>query len=430
MIKLKLKIRTIIALLSILTPALFLTSSTNAYKVESFPTPNPSTLAGGLTISSDGSIWFIKPEQRKVVKSDKLGNMTEYVIPQIDQLTPDSYVGFGSMAADDSSNILFTSNDRGPAQTNRSGYIRRVTSEGQINATLVTIPETTTNTSITPSRMGLFGIKYIGNDTYWLTGGSLEDGYTIAMKVDLDGQVLSYWESAIEEGGPIASVMDQNKNLWIALKGKLVKITLDGQGNSIQLNNMSNIIALESDSNNDIWVVPWSQDYSNTTTPIAKINSATNNGVSYFQFPEGKTAVPLQAISKGPDGNIWISTMNSSDQSPLRGLALSRLSLAGILSETDILNSNQVATSIKLDKNNILWALTSNVDPDSDEGLVANSVKLIKISPDATVIVNPRPPKTGNTAIFILITSLVLSSVLLFSSYIHQKHIKTIATTK
>lgn len=433
MIKHKLKARTIIALLSILTPALFLTSSTNAYKVDTFDVPTPSSLAGSLTKSSDNKVWFTKPREKKIVRTDTLGNMVEFDIPQIDQKEVDLNTIFGSMASDDEGGIIFTSNDRGSSQTTRSGYVRKVSSNGQFSSIQVTIPETSINSSITPSRMGLFIIEYSNSNTYWVIGGSLEDGYTIVMKVNASGVVSDYWESDIEEGGLPRSLLDTSGNLWVSLKGKLLKISHDGQESLITLSNMQNIVNMVLDDNNDIWVGPWSQDYSGTTTPLAKINHL-NNEVSYFQLPQGRTVLPLIAMSKGPDGYIWLGTMDTmdtmdSDQNSIKGLDLSRLSLAGILTNTNILKDTQALTSLVLDKSNNLWALSTDIDNNSDEGFVPNSVKLTRISLDETDN-PPQPPKTGNTAIFILITSLVVSSVLLFGSYIHQKHIKTIVTTK
>lgn len=429
MTKLKLKTKSILTLLAVLAPALFYTSQTNAYKVNTFMVPTPSSLSYSLIVSSDNKIWFAKPSEKKIVRSDSLGNMVEFDVPQIDQKEVDHNLSFGSMASDDAGGILFTSNDRGSSQTTRSGYVRRVNKDGQFSSIQVTIPETSINSSITPSRMGLFSIEYINSNTYWVIGGSLEDGYTIVMKTNDLGVVSDYWESNLEEGGFSRSTLDHSGNLWVNLRGKLLKTTPDGQESIISLNNMPNIINMEVDENNDIWVSPWSQDYTGTTTPLAKVNNQ-NNEVSYFQLPQGNTVLPLMAMSKGPDGYIWLGTMDS-DQSQIKGLGLSRLSLVGVLTNTYILKDTQFVTSLVLDKSRNLWALTTDIDNSSDDVFIPNSVKLVKISLDGiTPPEPPRPPKTGNTAIFIVISSLVITSALLFSTYLHQKHLKTRATTR
>lgn len=420
--RLKLQKKAILTLFVILSIAFINTNQTNAYTVDSFPIPNPSSTACALTDSSDGLMWFIKPNEQKVVKSDGLGNMTEYNIPQINQLEPDSYPSFCSMSSDKSGRILFTSNDRSNPQIARSGYIRSVSSQGYIDSTVVNIPVTTKSQNITPSRIGLFGIEYINSESYWVIGGSIEDRYTIIMKVTQSGTILDYWETEVGEGGVNASVLDNNGNFWVGLRNKLLRISPDGQTDSFNLQNMQNIVSIEVDVNNDIWVSPWPLDYSDSLTPIAKLTQVNSN-IVYFSLPEGRTSVPY-SLASGPDGSIWFGLMDTGDNI-LTNLSLNRIDLTGTITDTRLLQNVDAPLSLKMDENRVLWAIVANrYDTDNV------SLRLVKISKDPNdttnpVAVIPTSPKSGNNTIFMVITGFVIALSFTFSHYMHKKHIKS-----
>lgn len=415
---------------------LFNTDQTNAYTVQSFPIEAPSTLGCAITDGEDGNIWFIKTSERKLVKSNNQGTMTEFDIPAIGQLDPDPYPGFCSMAADGAGGVLFTSNDRPSPQTARSGYIRRADTNGEINSTLITIPETTINSGLAPSRMGLFRIENIDNDNYWVVGGSLEDAYNIVMKVNSSGQVLTFWETEIGEGSILNSVKDESNNLWIAPLGKLVKLNTDGQASVFPLDNIVNVTALESDQLNNIWIYPYPFDEDNGNlgagNKLGKLNVNTNT-ITYYPLPEGRSTVPFSGMSRGPDGNIWFGTMNTNftNENPIVDLSLSSMSLEGLFSQTQVTGINEIPLSLTLDKSNILWAIVGTIE---NGDIKQDSLRLIKISLDGTSIKNPetppKAPKSGNPAIFIVIASLTIGSSLLFSAHIYRKHIKNVSATK
>lgn len=406
---------------------LFNTDQTNAYTVQSFPIEAPSTLGCAITDGEDGNIWFIKTSERKLVKSNNQGTMTEFDIPAIGQLDPDPYPGFCSMAAGGAGGVLFTSNDRPSPQTARSGYIRRADTNGEINSTLITIPETTINSGLAPSRMGLFRIENIDNDNYWVVGGSFEDAYNIVMKVNSSGQVLTFWETEIGEGSILNSVKDEYNNLWIAPIGKLVKLDTDGQASVYPLDSIVNVTALESDKLNNIWIYPYPfEDNLNlgAGNKLGKLNANTNT-ITYYPLPEGRSTVPFSGMSRGPDGNIWFGTMNTNftNDNTIANLNLSSMSLEGIFSQTQVTGINEIPLSLTLDKSNILWAIVGTIE---NGDIKQDSLRLIKISLDGTSIENPKPPKSGNTAAFIVIASLVFANSLIFIIYFHKKHLSSI----
>ncbi|MDQ5913700.1 MAG: hypothetical protein QG623_319, partial [Patescibacteria group bacterium] len=125
------------------------------------------------------------------------------------------------------------------------------------------------------------------------------------------------------------------------------------------------------------------------------------------------------------------STMTIDTENDSLGRAyLNSLDTSGNMELIVEFNREDFPLDLKFDKYGTLWGLfiTPAQDTNDLNFRVAKFKQDFSIPPNP--IITPAAPKSGSTAIFMVIASLVLTSSLLFSTFIHKRHIKTTASIK
>lgn len=391
---------------------------TNAYNLETFKTPSPTTLTIGLTSSNDGSLWFIKINEKQIVRIDDNGLMTEY---DVSQTVGDGLVG--KLTINNSGRPMFTISN---PETNPSREIKIVTMNpnGQTSFVTTTIPTTNNNADDDGFRMS--GIITNSEGKLFVYGNGINNASPIVMKIDpLTGSVIDFWEpSGTEPGTLMSAQLDNHGNLWVAPSGKLVRISTNGQMDTFPLENIGFALDIEIDNENNVWMLPNAKPSFNQPNVVVKLNSAEQ--ISYYNLePEGSIANNYAPLLKSPDGQLYLSTMTIDTENDSLGRAyLYKLGPSGDMDDLINFNFEDYPLSLEFDINERLWGLfiTPAQDINDLNFRVGRFIQDLSTPPNA--VITPTAPKSGNTAVFIVIASLALASSLIFSAYLHNKHLK------
>lgn len=398
---------------------LFITDQTSAYSLENFQTPTPTTIAGGLTSSVDGSLWFIKINEKQLVRVDENGAMTEY---DISQTVGDGLVSKITISSSGSPMFIIMGSEANPS---REIKIVTMNSDGQTSYVTTTVPTTVNNVDDNGFRMP--GIVTSADGKLFIYGNGVNNAHPIVMKIEPStGAVIDFWEpSGPEPGTFMAAQLDNQGNLWVAPSGKLVRISANGQMDSFALNNIGFALDIEIDNDNNVWMLPNAKTSFNQPNVVVKLN--IEEQISYYNLkPEGSIVNNYAAFSKSPDGQLFISTMTIDTENDSLGRAyLNSLDTSGNMELIVEFNREDFPFDLKFDKYGTLWGLfiTPAQDINDLNFRVAKFKQDFSIPPNP--IITPAAPKSGSTAIFMVIASLVFTSSLLFSTFIHKKHIST-----
>lgn len=420
------------------TLILVLTLSVTAYGGESyaaafeeFYTPSPAGLICGLTTASDGSMWFIKSHysQSQIVKLSINGQMTEYTIPLVNDSRKNPHTCSSSPGLD--GGAWFISNEDDYSNNERSSYIRRISSNGSISTIPFTIPEPSVNNE---SSLGLTNIRFIDENNIWLTVGHTGESprtYSMILKVNSNGNIL-YQQEQTEENPSFDITTDSNNNTFFLTENQLIKVPASGISKKIQLDEQAWIQAseflgwglrsrLNVDQSNNIWF------YSvNINTPQFMITKySPSDQLENYPLLEG--IFPQTQLLSGQSGKVWFIAGNANNLQ-FTEHKLYSINNAGTIQEHQTLElaKEDIITSSTIGADGNLWMLVSNFSTEP------NDIRVVKVTLDKleNPIITPIPPKSGNTEIFTVITSLVLISSLLFSIFIHKRHINNTKSIK
>lgn len=406
------------------------TSAANSVEISEYYPPTEAHLVCGLVSSSDNHLWFIKSSETnsQIVKSSIDGQMTEYQIPLVDNSYSNSHIC--STSAGLNGDIWLIGVEKNKEDGRTSNYIRRVTSSGSVQ----TIPIFAPISNINMRPKILADINFVNESEIWLTlgvGNDSEGGgepYTMLIKTNSSGDILdSYEESGVNP--LLESVNDSQKNKYFIADNKLFRINPSGSITSTELDEtpwqqISEFLGwglrsrLALDSNDNLWFYSMNMQDQRFIITMINTDGATNN----ILLPSG--VVPLTQLQPSKDKKVWY-ILSRPENSKISNYHLeyidseSRIINSGKLS----LNTGDIITTSTLGPDQNLWAIVSNFSE------ATSNVRLVKIELEKSTE-TPMPPKTGNVAVFIVISSLVVSSALLFSAYIHQKHLKSKVATR
>jgi virginiamycin B lyase len=271
--------------------------------------PNAS---GGLTITSDGSLWFTEYADlhSKVGRLSPDGKLTEFPVPSPDRA---KHAGVGVMTLGPDGNLWFgftVSTDQGYLSLNSS--IIRMTSDGAMTTF--------------PLRPHVPAYRLIvGPDkALWFSEGNKLGRMTTG------GQFMEYPvlvpESAPGNGQISDLCVGPDGALWYTwfLSNHIGRMTLDGKAQNFAVPYQAS--AITSGPDGALW---YSQSEPSTTDPAGSVLRAgfvghlTSAGVA----SEVPITPSLQAsdLIKGPDGAMWFSATDRTDST----LKLGRLSASG-----------------------------------------------------------------------------------------------------
>lgn len=416
----KLKLKYLLLFVSLICLSSLLKSNqTNAYNLETFRTPSPTTLTIGLTSSNDGSLWFIKINEKQLVRIDDNGLMTEY---DISQIVGDGLVS--QLTINNSGKPMFTISSQ-EASPSREIKIVTMNPDGQTSFVTTTVPATANNNDDSGFRMP--GIVASADGKLFIYGNGVNNASPIVMKIEPStGAVIDFWEPSGPEPGTFMSAqLDNQGNLWVAPSGKLVRISTNGQMDTFPLDNIGFAHDIEVDNENNVWMLPNAKTFFNQPNVVVRMNSAEQ--ISYYNLePQGSIANFYGALSKSPEGQLFISTMTIGTENDTLGRAyLYRLYPSGDMDKLIDFEFEDYPLSLEFGINGKLWGLfiTPAQDINDLNFRVGRFIQDFSIPPNA--LITPAAPKSGNTATFIVITSIVAITFLLFSLHLHRRHIRS-----
>jgi hypothetical protein len=287
--------------------------------------PNSAAVIGGLTITSDGSLWFTEYAdlRSKIGRLSADGTLTEFPVPSPDRA---KHAGVGVMTLGPDGNLWFgftVSADQGYLSLNSS--IIRMTSDGAMT-TFPLPPDVDANRLI------------VGPDNaLWFSEGNKLGRMTTG------GQFMEYPvlvpESAPGNGQISDLCVGSDGALWYTwfLSNHIGRMTLDGKAQNFAVPYQAS--AITSGSDGALW---YSQSEPSTTGPASSalragfIGHLTTAGV----VSEVSITPSLQAsdLIKGPDGAMWFSAIDRTDST----LKLGRLSASGYVT---LYSTNEYGTS-------------------------------------------------------------------------------------
>jgi len=424
-----LKLKYFLVPLLLICSFLFSSSSTNAISVDNFQIPTFTTTGCNLTNSSDGNMWFMKLFEKQLVKLSMDGQMVEYPIPQVESGAQEAGpYGFCSITAGQNGEMWFVSNEYAPNDSTLNSYLRKISPNGQITAYPVEIQDTVDSNPVL-NNIGLYNVVVQENGTITIFGGTLPSfggsEYNMIIKLNANGQVTDYIE---RPGEPTSfdSIIDSQGNTWFSNGASIYKMNPSGQIDQTALSGISHVSCLIERLNGEIWFCGHTEDVN-----AFKIGRLHTNGLAEYYDVAGSeqnSAISNGYFSNLPDGNLWFSTVIANPDLTSKSFVIDEQ--ATITEITNVFSPGDYVISLNLGPDGNLWAIVAADDPNSPEEVSSHIVRvnLDGYLPPTNPI--PKPPKSGNTTIFLVISTLVLVTFSVFTFYIYKKHIKNEASAR
>ena len=308
-----------------------------------FTAPNAT---GGLTVTSDGSLWFTEYADlhSKIGRLSPDGTLTEFPIPFADKA---KHAGVGDMTLGPDGNLWFESSYSFTDQTGLSSIVRMT-----LDGAMTTFP-------LPPNVFG--GPLIVGPDkALWFSEGEANK----LGRMTIDGHVTEFpipYPLPLTKGDGITSLcIGPDGALWFNWfrSNDIGRMTLDGKAQNFAVPYQAS--AITSGPDGALWfpeVVPPAQQDQNNYSRKGVIGRITTSGV-YSEVSINPTFVAIEIVT-GPDGAIWFSAFDQADST----LKLGRLTASG---DVKLYSTNEYGTSGSLaavpgaiwmlnGSNNTLW---------------------------------------------------------------------------
>jgi len=281
--------------------------------------PNSAAVIGGLTITSDGSLWFTEYADlhSKIGRLSADGTLTEFPVPSPDRA---KHAGVGDMTFGPDGNLWFgftVSTD----QTYLTSIIRMTPS-----GAMTTLP--------LPSNIPALRLLFGPDGALWFSEGS-----TLG-RLATNGHLSEYPVPTPLQNDQIVSLcIGSDGALWYTWfrSNHIGRMTLDGKGQDFTAPYIGGRIIKGPDG--ALWftevlpVAQWDQYVHERTGFIGRM---TLSGV-YNEIPINLNLVVSDIIA-GPDGAIWFSAFDPADST----LKLGRLSASG---DVTLYSTNEYGTA-------------------------------------------------------------------------------------
>jgi virginiamycin B lyase len=282
--------------------------------------PNSAAAIGGLTITSDGSLWFTEYAdlRSKIGRLSADGTLTEFPVPSPDRAI---HSGVGDMTLGPDGTLWFEKTDGFAGQTYLTSIIR-MTPDGA----MTTFP--------LPSNVSALRLLFGPDGALWFSEGS-----TLG-RLATDGHLSGYPVPTPLQNDQIVSLcIGPDGALWYTWfrSNHIGRMTLDGTGQDFTAPYIGGRIIKGPDG--ALWfteLLPIDQRDQYAYGRKGFIGRITTSGV-YTEMPINPNLVVSDIIA-GPDGAIWFSAFDPADST----LKLGRLSASG---DVTLYSTNEYGTA-------------------------------------------------------------------------------------
>lgn len=280
-------------------------------------------ITGGLTITSDGSLWFTEYADlhSKIGRLSPDGTLTEFPLPSADKA---KHAGVGDLTLGPDRNLWYVFTNGFADQTSTSS-IMRMTPDGAM----------TTIWSRPNVEVG--NLLFTRDGALWFQEGS-ELGVKMG-RLTSDLHLTEYALSGPKGAAVLDLCVGPDNALWFTLfrSNRIGRITVSGQIQEFDVPYPGSRITSGSDG--ALWfseTVPPSQQDETTYARKGVLGRITTSG-AYNEVAINPTLV-AQDIVTGPDGAIWFSAVDQADST----LKLGRLSASG---DVKLYSTNEYGTA-------------------------------------------------------------------------------------
>lgn len=408
-------------LLSLLLVAIALLTTGRVHAsidITEYSTPTPTTSPGFISIGLDKHMWFIKPEEKKVVKLSADGQMTEFPVTQ--NLQGGRYFGINpKIILGPDGNMWFTSEEirdnNGEDET--KDYINKITPSGIVTSyefSTESLPITSYNNGRNKTPFTITG-GVDGN--LWITAGRIEDDddarYGLIAKMDTSGHILNFYEQTDDARASSSIISREDGNLWFLPGNAIKKISTNGEVTRYPLRNRLNIMMMSmpiESYGGDLWFYAFERD----TNDLNKIKSyllqvSITGAITEHRLDDNTF---IFTIANTADDSIWFVDQKISQQgevTPPISLELSRLDPSTSLITHFSVPYTGLVIYITTGSDGNIWGMTE-----------AGKVIKLTFSGD-DIKTSIKPPKTGDITILVLTISSFLAVVL--SIFFLHRHV-------
>lgn len=275
--------------------------------------PTHAAHANGITVGSDGAIWFAESGANQIGRITVDGEVTEYPIPSEDAvedrqgfvgLGPDGAIWFNEDLVNKIGRITPDGTITEFALPQGTGYIRQIVA-GKDGALWLTATEA--NKILKLSTEGEVLAEYplpvpnslpagmvAGPDgAFWF----IERGANQVGRITLEGEITEY-PIPTADSAPIRLAVGPDNALWFAEIGanKIGRISLDGEITEFDAPDMGPL-GLAAGADGAIWFTGYNSTEIGRLTPQGEL---TRLSIPTY------AAVPYHIVA-GPDGNLWFT---------------------------------------------------------------------------------------------------------------------------
>jgi virginiamycin B lyase len=301
--------------------------------------PTFSAHAGGITVGSDGALWFVETGTNQIGRITVDGEVTEYPVPTEEAIDPtQGFVGLGPDGAiwfnEDLVNKLGRITPDGTITEfelpEGTGGIREMVAgpDGNLWVTATFVNQIlklgTDGEVLAAYTMPTADSRPVGmvvgrDEAFWF----VENGANQNGRITLDGEITEY-AIPTEKSFPIRQTVGPDDALWFTMyaANKIGRISLDGEFTEYDVPGMGPVgIAAGADG------ALWFTGYQST-----EIGRLTTDGVlTRFAVPT-YAAVPYRIVA-GPDGHLWFTEQqgNKIGQIKLPATSIARSAVAPVI---------------------------------------------------------------------------------------------------